>query len=308
LIEFLVKDNRVNEATNVTESILASDAYPIPKIFRFLLNRLASNGEVEAMSRFDKYLTPRVKKEVSFDNRLCNAYLAAGRGSEYLDMLSEEVDDILRSGKLEEIDPSTVQSVKDKFPRGGAMGLLESDPKLVENFTDLAYKFAELGYIAPMNVLWTYHFIGGRHDIATPLWQDYVQGCPQIMFQKVCQTARSSCNADLAQRLVNVLEDASTVTMGARGIAYSCLIDVLTQQQNYIAAIDALEKGLTTGIKLEDVNRTALKRLKQGLENTSSQNFPFEIPKKDAKNENGMLSKSENDERYESNNSIAMIN
>ena len=96
--------------------------------------------------------------------------------------------------------------------------------------------------------------------------------------------------------------------MGARGIAYSCLIDVLTQQQNYIAAIDALEKGLTTGIKLEDVNRTALKRLKQGLEHTSSQTFPFEIPKKDAKNENGMLSKSENDERYESNNSIAMIN
>ena len=83
------------------------------------------------------------------------------------------------------------------------MGLLESDPKLVENFTDLAYKFAELGYIAPMNVLWTYHFIGGRHDIATPLWQDYVQGCPQIMFQKVCQTARSSCNADLAQRYYN---------------------------------------------------------------------------------------------------------
>ena len=109
-------------------------------------------------------------------------------------------------------------------------------------------------------------------------------------------------------RLVNVLEDASTVTMGARGIAYSCLIDVLTQQQNYIAAIDALEKGLTTGIKLEDVNRTALKRLKQGLEHTSSQTFPFEIPKKDAKNENGMLSKPENDERYESDNSIAMIN
>lgn len=80
------------------------------------------------------------------------------------------------------------------------MGLLESDPELVETFTELAYKFAELGYIAPMNVLWTYHFIGGRHDIATPLWQDYVQGCPQIMFQKVCQTARSARNADLAQR------------------------------------------------------------------------------------------------------------
>ena len=98
------------------------------------------------------------------------------------------------------MSPSCVQSVKDKFPRGGAMGLLESDPQLVDDFTNLAYKFAKLGYIAPMNVLWTYHFIGGRHDIATPLWQEYVQSCPQIMFQKVCQTARSTCNADLAQR------------------------------------------------------------------------------------------------------------
>ena len=109
-------------------------------------------------------------------------------------------------------------------------------------------------------------------------------------------------------RLVNVLEDASTVTMGARGIAYSCLIDVLTQQQNYIAAIDALQNGLATGIKLEDVNRTALKRLKQGLEETSNKTFPFEIPKKDAKNENGSLSKHETDDKYESDNSIAMIN
>ena len=105
-----------------------------------------------------------------------------------------------------------------------------------------------------------------------------------------------------------MLEDASTVTMGARGIAYSCLIDVLTQQQNYIAAVDALKKGLTTGIKLEDINRTALKRLKQGLEDTTSQTFPFEIPKKDAKSENGIVLKHENDDNYVSDNSIAIIN
>ena len=96
LIEMLVKEDRVKDATKVAESILASDAYPIPKIFRFLLNRLASNGDAEAMSKIGEYLTPRVKKEVSFDNRLCNAYLAAGRGDEYLDMLQKEVDEIVR--------------------------------------------------------------------------------------------------------------------------------------------------------------------------------------------------------------------
>ena len=96
--------------------------------------------------------------------------------------------------------------------------------------------------------------------------------------------------------------------MGARGIAYSCLIDVLTQNENYIAAIDALKKGLTTGIKLEDVNRTALKRLKQGLEETTSETFPFAIPKKDLKNESSSIFKHENYDRHESENSHAMLN
>ena len=96
LIELLVKNDQVRDATHVAENILAADAYPIPKIFRFLLNRLASNGDVHAMSALGRYLTPRVKKEVSFDNRLCNAYLAAGQGQVYLDMLQKDVDDIIR--------------------------------------------------------------------------------------------------------------------------------------------------------------------------------------------------------------------
>ena len=95
--------------------------------------------------------------------------------------------------------------------------------------------------------------------------------------------------------------------MGARGIAYSCLIDVLTQNQNYVAGIDALKKGLTTGIKLEDVNRTALKRLKQGIEETTNESFPFEIPKKDGKNECSNF-KHEIEDKYESENCVAMFN
>ena len=78
-----------------------------------------------------------------------------------------------------------------------------------------------------------------------------------------------------------MLENASTVTMGARGIAYSCLLDVLTQQQNYVAGVAALKNGLDIGLKIEDVNRTALKRLKHGLEETTKDTFPFEIPQKD---------------------------
>ena len=42
LIELLVKDDLIEEAVDVTERMLSREAYPMPRIFRFLLNRLAS--------------------------------------------------------------------------------------------------------------------------------------------------------------------------------------------------------------------------------------------------------------------------
>jgi leucine-rich PPR motif-containing protein, mitochondrial len=274
LVELLVKEELLLDATNVTEKMLRRDTYPMPKIFRFLLNRLAATGQVEMMNTVGQYLTTTVKKEVSFDNRLCNAYLAAGRGAEYLDALERELDAVAGCSK----DDEKVQILKEKFPRGGAMGLLESDPNLVDQYTRLANKFLSFDFVAPVNVLWTYHFINGRYDVAEALWQSHVKSCPQIMFQKVCQTARTTGNAELAWRLVDLLHNA-TVTQGARGIAYSCLIDVLTQQGSYAEGCDALKSALCNGVHLSDINRTALKRLKEGLEGKGFL-FPYDIPKK----------------------------
>ena len=122
--------------------------------FRFLLNKLALNGCVEEMGLIGEYLTTKVKKDVSFDNRLCNAYLSAGRGEEFLDRMVCDLDIAIQAG-----DRDKLEAVQDRFPRGGAMGLLDNHPDLVGRFSQLATKFAEVGYIAPMNVLWTYHFI-----------------------------------------------------------------------------------------------------------------------------------------------------
>ena len=270
LIELLVKEGiRVREAAKITEDMLRRNTYPMPKIFRFLLNRLASSGEVEAMTAIGQLLTPKVKKEVSFDNRLCNAYLSAGRGAEFLDLLHKE---------LQGATNGNIQTIKDKFPRGGAMGLLESNPELVEGYAKLAEKFVEYDYVAPMNVLWIYYFINGRHDLARPLWDKYVKCCPQIMFQKICQTARAESSLDMAENLVDLLHNAH-VTSGAQGIAYSCMLDIMSQSGDFKGGLDKLQSGLVRGVRLEDINRTALLRLKNGLESHGIE-FPHQIPKK----------------------------
>ena len=92
-----------------------------------------------------------------------------------------------------------IEGVKDRFPRSGAMGLLESHPELIDRYSALAHRFVNHGYLAPMNVLWTYYFINGMREEAMGVWERYVKDCPQIMFQKVCQTARSRNSLQVSQ-------------------------------------------------------------------------------------------------------------
>merc|ERR1740128_57827 len=106
--------------------MLFRNTHPMPKIFRFLLNKLAITGAVEDITSIGEFLSTKIKKDVSFDNRLCNAYLSAGRGSEFLEVLVQDLALAARSGDTEEL-----AAVKDRFPRGGAMGLLDSHPELL---------------------------------------------------------------------------------------------------------------------------------------------------------------------------------
>jgi len=161
------------------------------------------------------------------------------------------------------------------------MGLLDNHPELLDRFTMLAAKFSETGYVAPMNVLWTYHFIHQNNEKAASIWQDYVKDSNQIMFQKVCQVARATGNLSLAFGLVDQLGDAEHVTTGAKGIAYSCLLDCLCAAGRHKDGWNVLHEAMGKGVALQDVNRTALVRLKQGMEEMG-ETFPFEIPPKNA--------------------------
>jgi len=286
LVEQLIRADMTVEASEVTRGMLARDTHPLPKIFRFLLNKLATLGSVEEILSIGQYLPTKIKKDVSFDNRLCNAYLSAGRGSEFLEVLVQDLAIAARSGDSEQL-----AAVKDRFPRGGAMGLLDSHPELLDRYTLLAQQFAAIDYVAPMNVLWTYHFIHGNSDVAEPIWQNFVKGSNQIMFQKVCQVARATGDIEMAFSLVNHLGEAAQVTSGARGIAYSCLLDCLCAGNQHRKGWEALQEALGANVALEDINRTALVRLKQGLEE-SGESFPYQVPPKNSKkdSENRSLS------------------
>lgn len=57
LIEALVQQSQITEATKVTRDMLVAGAHPIPRIFKYLINELAKGGDVENLTFFGKYIS-----------------------------------------------------------------------------------------------------------------------------------------------------------------------------------------------------------------------------------------------------------
>lgn len=123
LIEKLIQNNRIGEATKITLHLLDKGATPLTRVFKFLLNKLAAAGDLDSLAIIDKKVSQDVKKTISFDNRVCHANLIAGKATHYLDQLEKEIDE----AKEEEL-----KTIEEKFPRGGAYGILERHPELLE--------------------------------------------------------------------------------------------------------------------------------------------------------------------------------
>ncbi|KAI4463370.1 hypothetical protein MML48_4g00006397 [Holotrichia oblita] len=268
LIEKLIQENRIQEATNLTRDLLMKNQTPITRVFRFLLNRLANNGDVKTIEELGTYLNKDVKKLVSFDNRICHANLVSGNSTEYLEQLEKDIDNAT---------PEDIPLLAEKFPRGGVVGILEKHPEYTEKFAGIAKKYADRGVISPINVLWAQYFVKGEHEKAEQIWQQYLQGAQRIMFQRVVQVARESKDETLIRKLIEHLK-ISNVTDGAIGNAYSCLLDVLVAKENNNELVQVFETAIKE-IPIDTINRTAVLRVKE-VYSRLGKPFDYKIPPK----------------------------
>lgn len=271
LIELLVRADRLKESTSLLNEIWARGYFPNKQIFKFYLNRVAATGDVERMEQISVQLSDEQKKLVSFDNRLCHAYVISGRVDEYMNRL---YDDIANAKSPEEI-----QKLAEKFPRGGALGILSKYPEATKNFEKIAELYAKNNVTGPMNMLWIHYFLNGNEASSKYIWDKYLRISSRIMFQHILETARQQKNPKFVQKLLHLLR-GSNISKGAMGNAYSCLIDIQIAEEDLDAAVESLNEA-TKSVGIENINRTALSRLKAGLKNHNKE-VPFTIPEEEA--------------------------
>ncbi|XP_058057678.1 leucine-rich PPR motif-containing protein, mitochondrial [Anopheles bellator] len=272
VIDALINRDRLTEATKLVMNILEQKLFPIPRTFKFFLNKLALTGDVETFDRISSLISDDLKRQVSFDNRLCHANVAGGNADQYLRRLEQEAE------KIKDKEEAVV-AVKH-FPVGGASCILTERPELHDRYMRLAESYAKWNLLAPINALWIHYFIAGEMEKARTVWDQHLAPSPRIMFQKVIQVARDTKNDAMCRRLLDHLQ-GSKVSEKGKGLIYSCLIDTLVAKQQPEEALAALEAGLKETC-LENVNRTALRRLSDALA-AKGKAFPHTIPARNTK-------------------------
>lgn len=122
-VEKLVLAKCFVEATDVVGQLLNSN-FPLDnKIFRFYIIGLAKSGNFHMLEKIEPLLSEEKMMDVTFDNRLCMAYVMAGRPIEYI----QKVTDALNRCETEE----QLSVARRRFPIG-AHCILERCPDVIE--------------------------------------------------------------------------------------------------------------------------------------------------------------------------------
>lgn len=131
------------------------------------------------------------------------------------------------------------------------------------------------------------HIENGKLDSAERIMKSYLIDSPKLMFNHTLKLARERKDENIVKNLLNALKDTK-VSEGGFGAVHSCLIDVLCLQGKFDEAQQAVDNAIKD-VCLENINRTALEKVKVGLELAGKQ-FPHKIP--DRKKSNAVDSSS----------------
>lgn len=121
-LEQLLKDNKLQEASKTMDEMVTQNVNVPHRILKFYLNKMANNGDYKIIEEL--ILSDDIKKNISFDNRLCHAYTKAGKVKEYFEKLRNELN---KCNSVEDVQKHAIA-----FPRGGALGILEKFPELYD--------------------------------------------------------------------------------------------------------------------------------------------------------------------------------
>ncbi|XP_054153068.1 leucine-rich PPR motif-containing protein, mitochondrial-like [Oppia nitens] len=272
LIESFLNADRLDEAFSLSESLLSSKLFPMPRIIRFLFSKLSSAGDYQKLEQLEPILPEFILQHNSFTNSVAIAYINSGK-----------IDELI-NGKFLQLKP---------FPLGGYLRALEVRPDVEEKLITIANALIrEMDYHLPMNMVWINCMKSGRYDDAKRIYDS----CPKfkdfLLFSSLLDTIRENNNTELAKQLIEMVS-TSNLTQKTIGVVYSALIDAyigtdqITEAEDVVfnqvinnntTRIDPKSKQPEQLVTLQHLNRSTLNRLVKAIHVKENREPKFPSP------------------------------
>ncbi|CAG9578979.1 unnamed protein product [Danaus chrysippus] len=257
-VEQLTKEEKLSSATELALKSMEDGVFPKSNILKFLLRKLADEGDVERIKAIGNYLGESKRRKVTFDDKLTLAIFKQGGGSAHIETVLNAVNSAANDTELE--------AALRSFPRSNALASCITNEELVSKCNTVVEIAASKGYPLPANLLWMEYLLAGKDNEADALWNKCLHNSGTIVFRRLLQEAHVRKDPQLIIKMIKKLESNNNISPTSVGNAYSRLINLHLTDNNISEAKKTLEMALNNGLQLDHLNQSSLRKLKDLME------------------------------------------
>ncbi|XP_064624156.1 leucine-rich PPR motif-containing protein, mitochondrial-like [Lineus longissimus] len=227
------------------------------RALQFLLYDLAEIGEVETLEQLESS-NSNIYRGVSTELALSRAYLEVGAPEKLLDKMTANK---MNLGKY--IAPLVCRKFSEKYPT------------MFSQVEELILSAGDEGKLAVVSNLWSHYYATEQLDKATELLQRYPGLSNVLRIAGPCGAAKNQNREDLLQYFI---DEVSKNNRSNKAFAYSYLLGLKGQQNDWHGALGVLEKVKNDGFTFDDLRPAPLAEL-ESLLVANEQTVPWQVGK-----------------------------
>ncbi|XP_022646972.1 leucine-rich PPR motif-containing protein, mitochondrial-like [Varroa destructor] len=251
LIAALTEDNQLKTALKIFREYLQAykegDMHLRSRTIRLLLSALAQEKMVDDLISLRPLLSDKLRKIYAYDDMMCNAYVAAGRISECLDILDKV-------------------PITETAGHGWINAVLDSHPDALGRICEVAKRLArDEKNLNMLRLIWTHLFSDGKYDEADALMAEFPQIPEQnLSVKRILSRMRENKDEVMSARLLAVLKE-KVQPKRVYAIALSAHIDILLEKGLVEEAQKQLKDASADGFDVNTCHAKTLDTLKREL-------------------------------------------
>ncbi|CAK1600773.1 unnamed protein product [Parnassius mnemosyne] len=258
VIENMVKEGKAAQAMDYAINSIEDSIIPKDNVLKFLLKKLAEEGNVEKIQSLGKYINESMRRSITYDDKLTLAIFKRGAGAQHVESLLNA----LQVAKTDE----DVQSALRRYPRSNALASAIQDKDILNKCQEVALLAASNGYMLPANLLWMEFLLAGMDKEADTIWNQCLNNANVVVFRRLLQESYIRNDKQLIEKLISILKTNKNLSLASLGNAYSRLINMHLLESKVDEAKAAFDSALNCGVTTDQINNNTIQRLNSALE------------------------------------------